>query len=368
MRTLLLALLPFASACTAGDEILYVGTYTGADTGSRGIYRYRLSPEGQLSDLGLDVESDNPSFLTLTPDGRTLLAVNETEAGSLQSFRLGKARLDSGAQTLTLVSTSSSGGAHPCHVAVDAAGRVLVANYTGGNVGYLRVGVDAQLTQLLDVLGHSGDAGEVPHAHSVYFDPAREQSLSVDLGTGDLFAMRLVDWGERIPRPATPARLRLDSAAGPRHLAFHPNGRFAYVVNEFANTVTLLTRETPGGTLLSQSFGFAKQASYPTRSEGFDGESYASHVAVSRDGRFLYAANRGADAIAAFAVDGVTGGLTLVDEEPVRGDWPRHFALSGDEDFLVVANQRSSNLTVLRRDREDGTLSFASEAAAPTPA
>ena len=125
--------------------------------------------------------------------------------------------------------------------------------------------------------------------------------------------------------------------------------------------MTLLTRETPGG-------AFAKRASYSTLSEGFAGESFASHVAVSRDGRFLYAANRGANTIAAFAVDGVAGGLTLVDEEPVRGDWPRHFALSGNEDFLVVANQRSSNLAVLSRDRGDGTLSYVGEAAAPTPA
>ena len=368
MRTLLLALLPLMSACSPAYEVLYVGTYTGETSVSEGIYRYVLHASGRLESLGLAAAASNPSFLALSPDGRTILAVDEDEAGSVLSFRLDDGALDPAEHTLTPVSTSTSGGAHPCHLAVDAVGRVLVANYTGGNVGALRLGAGGELSGLRDTLAHDGEAGEVAHAHSVYFDGKAPRAYAVDLGTGDLFFMDLADRADRIVRPGTPPALALDSAAGPRHMAFHPNGLYAYVVNEYANTVTLLARETPGGASLARSSGFAKRASYRTLPEGFAGESFASHVALSRDGRFLYAANRGANTVAAFAVDEVAGGLTLVDQEPVRGDWPRHFALSGSGDFLVVANQRSGSLAVLRRDRDEGTLTYVGGMAAPTPA
>ncbi len=341
---------PTATPAATAPQAFWLGTYTQA--GSEGIYRWELTPDGTLSRRGLGAAAKNPSFLAYGPGGTTLLAVNESDyegVGGVQSFRIN-------GDSLALLSTQSSGGAHPCHVSAGAAGHVVVSNYTGGNVSLYQLDAAGALSGILDTQAHPGDADETPHAHSAYFDPTSGLVLAVDLGTADLF---LSDVRDQRLEPHSPDRLPLEQGAGPRHLAMHPNGRWLYVINEYANTVTLVERGKRGA--------FAKRASYSTLPMGFAGESFCADVHVSADGRFVYGSNRGANTIVAFAVDAETGALTAVDQEPVRGDWPRNFALSPDGRFVVVANQRSNNLVVLRRDPGTGLLDYVSEAAAPAP-
>lgn len=328
----------------------WLGTYT--DGPSEGIYRWELSDAGMLKPIGLAATSTNPSYLAYSADKQFIVAVNETDvdgAGGVQSFRIAGSMLE-------LIDTRSSGGAHPCHVATSKQGDVVVSNYTGGNVGYLHLDASGSLSELLTVQDHTGDPDDKAHAHATYFSPVSDAVISVDLGTNDLWLSTVKEGKLQLSNPKT---LALDDAAGPRHLAFHPNGKWLYIINEYANTVTLVEQQNGGA--------FAKLASYSTLPEGFTGESFCADIHVSKDGKFLYGSNRGANTIVAFSIDGKSGALTQIDQESVRGDWPRNFSLSPDERYIVVANQRSNNLVTLRRDAKKGTLDYANEVSAPSP-
>ena len=328
-------------------QSFWVGTYTD-DTGSEGIYRFELSREGQLRKIGLASPASNPSYLTYANNGRSVIAVNENQDGTVEAFRVNNDQLLSTSQ-------SESGGAHPCHVQADAAGNVLAANYTGGNVGLLTISAKGILSELLDTQDHTGTTGQTPHAHASYADPKTDNKIAVDLGTDALWLSR-VRGGQFIF--AKPRTLALDTGAGPRHAAFHPNGKWLYVINEYANTVTRVTRGVAG---------YRKGPSVSTLPPDFAGESFCADVHLSSDGKYLYGSNRGHNSIAVFAIDPRTGDLRLLANEPVRGDWPRNFTLSPAGRYLLVANQRSNNIVAFRRDATTGLLDYVSEIAAPAP-
>ena len=332
---------------TPGVQSFWVGTYT-TDTESAGIYRYQLKPDGQLVRTGLATPATNPSYLAYANGGRTVVAVNENERGTVEAFRV------NGDQLLS-TSQRESGGAHPCHVAVDGADNLTVANYTGGNVGYLRINRQGTLSELLDVQRHTGAAGQTPHAHATYTDPKNGLKVAVDLGTDALWLSRVRAGQLHFARPKT---LALDAGTGPRHAAFHPNGRWLYVINEYANSVTRIDRTVAG---------YRKGPSVSSLPADFDGESYCADIHISTDGRFLYGSNRGHNSIAVFGIDPRTGDLSLLENEDVRGDWPRNFTLSPGGRFLLVANQCSSNIVSLRRDAGTGLLDYVGEVQAPTP-
>lgn len=355
---LLLLLSTFLLSCsstrqateTGQSHQFWLGTYT--DGPSEGIYRWELSAAGTLRPIGLAGTSTNPSYLAYSANKNYIVAVNETDvdgAGGVQSFRIKD-------NTLELIDTRSSGGAHPCHIATSAQGDVVVSNYTGGNVGYLQMNASGSLSDLLTVQDHSGSADEIAHAHATYFSPVSDAVISVDLGTNDLWLSTVSNDQLQFSNPKTVA---LNDKAGPRHLAFHPNGKWLYIINEYANTVTLVEQQS--------NDAFAKRASYSTLPAGFKGESFCADIHVSKDGKFLYGSNRGANTIVAFSIDATSGALTQIDQESVHGDWPRNFSLSPDERYLVVANQRSNNLVTMRRDAKKGTLEYVYEVSAPSP-
>lgn len=329
----------------------FLGTYT--DRESQGIYLYNLSSEGILSQEKLMATSENPSFLAMDKDKKTLLAVNELDKGTVESYQIT-------ADNLNRLSRSASGGAHPCFITVNEQGYVLTANYTGGNTGLLRLNDEGKLSPLLDTLQHSGksvtDRQQAPHAHSAWFAPDGSDIIAVDLGTDELWFSTIEN--DQL-QPATPQKLSMEPGAGPRHLTFHPNGQWAYVINELNNSVTKVTREESGE--------YTKGDSWSTLPEDFSGESYCADIHISSDGKFVYASNRGHNSIAIFGVDDSTGSLTLINTEPVRGQWPRNFAFSPGENFLLVANQHSNNITCFKRDNQSGLLEFVSKVDAPTP-
>lgn len=334
----------------------YVGTYTGGQ--SQGIYKYQLNHDGTLDSIGLAARTPNPSFLAKSHDGRYLLAISEVSAkddlGFMKSYRIDQ-------DTLAPISESTSGGAHPCFISVNKEGYVLVANYTGGNVALLKMDSQGGLSDLLDLQQHEGSSTterqKGPHAHSAWFDPENGNVIAVDLGTNDLW-ISTIDAQQQQLVPSIPPRLSMLPGAGPRHLDFHPNGKWIYVVNELDCTVSLVERE---------GSGYRLGSSFSTLPQDFKGKNTCAHVMVSSDGRFVYASNRGHNSIAIFSVDKKSGGLTPAGYQPVQGETPRNFNLSPGDKYLVVANQNTNNIVSFKRNRKTGQLTPVDEIAAPKP-
>lgn len=329
------------------QQTFYLGTYTDGD--SEGIYKYALLEDGTLSKIGLLAKVENPSFLALSKDGKTLLAVNENENGSIESFAIEN-------DSLTKESHSETGGAHPCFVNVNADGDVLAANYTGGNIGLLKLDGN-KLSDLKFVEQHEGSGTDerqsAPHAHSTWFLPGSEKDfVSVDLGTNELWFSTIKNDSIKLKN-----KLMLPEGVGPRHLVFHPTEDWIYVVNELISSVTLIKKDGDNYTIAS---------TVSTLPEDFEGESFCADIHISKDGKFVYASNRGHETIAVFKVQ-ENGDLEALEYESVRGEHPRNFALSPDEDFLLVANKNANNIVSYKRDANTGMLDFVSEIAAPSP-
>jgi len=338
----------------------YVGTYTPNAPydkgGSKGIYKYEINGEGKMSQVSLASTSDNPSYLTKSKDGKHLLAVNEINTvdskGTVESYKITR-------DTLIRLSTSSSGGAHPCHVSINDEDQVVVSNYTGGNLGLLALQEDGKLSKLLDVQQHEGkgttDRQEGPHAHSAWFHPDGKGVIAADLGTNELWFSD-VKKGKLVPQKI--AKLAMAPGAGPRHLTFSPNKKFLFVLNELNNTVGTY-KIGPIGQLTDLGVT-------PMLPESFDDFSKAADIHTSPDGKFLYASNRGHNSIVIYKID-KEGGLSLVGHESVRGDSPRNFQLSKNGKWLIVANQKTNNLVSYKVNKQNGTLTYMSETFAPTP-
>ncbi|MEL6986611.1 MAG: beta-propeller fold lactonase family protein, partial [Bacteroidota bacterium] len=216
------------------ETTFYVGTYTSGE--SKGIYEYSIKQNGELKQQGLLANTSNPSFLAKSLDGKFLLAVNENNEGTVTSFKINNTGLDK-------INQSSSGGAHPCHLIINEKGKVLVANYTGGNIGMLEINSSGELSSLLDVQQHEGSGSherqEKPHAHSVWQKSKNEEVIAVDLGTNELIFSMIDETDNKLKRQQS---LKMKEGAGPRHLAFHPKQDWIYVINELDATVSLLKK------------------------------------------------------------------------------------------------------------------------------
>jgi len=329
----------------------YVGTYTDGD--SEGIYKYELNPDGKLMRIGLMAKTENPSFLSFNNAKDVLLAVNEIEKGTVTSYAV---RPDS----LEQVSISDSGGSSPCFVTTNEDDFVLTANYGSGTVGLLQLDAAGKLSDLLDVQQHEGkgtnkERQEGPHAHSAWF-AGENKVISVDLGTNGLWLSTLNEKTKKL-EPDTPRTVQLTPGAGPRHLVFHPNKPWFFVLSELDNTVTQFTMENGK---------YNRGANVSILDKNFTGLSSAADIHISMDGRFIYASNRGEDTIAVIELSD-DGPLKVIDHVSVRGQQPRSFKLSPNENFLVVANQDSNNLVSFKRDSETGLLTYVSEIEAPKP-
>ncbi len=333
----------------------YLGTYT--DTTSQGIYKYLLHNDGTLEQVGLATVSDNPSFLAMSVDKKFLIAVNEINidgVGTVESFLINE-------DSLEFISRSSSGGAHPCFVAVNESGYVLAANYTGGNIGLLNL-TNGILSKVLDIQQHIGSGGterqKSPHAHSVWFEPNSNNVISIDLGTNELLFSQLNQGSQKL-LPSDPYKIKLAQGAGPRHLSFHPNSKWLYVVNELDCTVTLMEKDENGK--------YSTGSSVSTLPDGYKEPNTCADIHISSDGKFLYASNRGHNSIAIFNINSKNGILNPIGYESTRGDGPRSFSLSPNENYLLVANQHTKNIVSFTRNNSTGLLDYISEIKAPTP-
>ena len=358
-----------------GTTLAYVGTYT---PNGKGIHRFRVDPaSGALTDQKIfdttgDPSTRNPSWIAFDPSRKFLYAANEianfngTTTGSVSAYSVNGANGD-----LTLLNTVTSGGAGPAHLSVDPLGKfVFVANYGGGNVAVLPIQANGSLGNPTDVKAdnsacspacpvgpiHAAKAPpgsfaisghDAPHAHMIQADPAGNFVIVNDLGL-DLTQVWKLDRANG--KLTNPKNVASSPGAGPRHFAFHPNGRFFYSLNEEASTLAFMTYDAATGTLTPVQ-------EISTLPAAFVGTNFTSEVAVSRNGRFVYAANRLHDTIAVFAI-GPSGRATLLGEEATRGDYPRSFGIEPSGRFMYVCNHRGDAVTTFRLDGGGSELRF----------
>jgi 6-phosphogluconolactonase len=339
--------------------LLFVGTYT--DKESKGIYAYRFdAASDELTPLGVAAETTNPSFLAIDPSRRFLYAVNEVQnykgasSGAVSAFAINRGTDDRQTGILSLLNQVPSRGADPCYIAFDKSGKyALVANYTGGSVAVFPVQADGHIGGPSAFIQHRGSSVNKerqggPHAHWIETTPDNRFAIAVDLGLDELLVYHF-DASKGSLTPNDPPYASVDPGAGPRHLAFHPNGKFAYVVNELQSTITAFSYDPGRGVL-------EKLKTVSTLPKGFSGSNDTAEIRVHPNGKFLFASNRGHDSIAVFSIDSRTGALTLVDHSPTQGKTPRNFEIDPSGKLLFVANQGSDNIVVFRIDSDNGRL------------
>jgi len=355
---------------------MYIGTYTRPDYKGKaeGIYVYRMDPDtGALAPVQTVPDVENPSFLALDHQQRYLYAVNETKNGGVSAFRI-----DPATGTLTFLNRQPSRGDDPCHLCVDPTGRyVAVANYTSGSIAVLPIETDGSLGEAVDFVQHHGSGPNVrqagAHMHMVVFSPDGQYLLTADLGIDRVLTYRLdtasgklsLNDETEVPHTAPSTNWRrsaqLAGGAGPRHLAFHPNGRYVFVINELNSTIASFGYDAAQGALMPLG-------TVSTLPAGFSGESTTAEIVVAPSGAFVYGSNRGDDSIAVFAVDAATGGLTPVARESTRGKTPRSITLDPTGAFLYAANQNSDTIVTFRVQPDTGTLTMQEPiTSVPTP-
>jgi 6-phosphogluconolactonase len=376
LRIVLLGLLglAWASPAPAQDTAsppkmrVYVGTDTAPNKG-KGIYLLELDlGSGALTSKGLVAETTSPSVLAIRPGWKSLYAVNEVNsfggksAGSASAFAI-----DAKTGGLTALNVQTSGGSGPCYVTVDPTGScALVANYWAGSLEVLPIEADGKLGSPTSLIQHKGSSvnkarQEGPHAHSVDLDPTGRLAVAADLGLDKLMVYRL-DPRAGTLTPNVPPYADLAPGSGPRHLAFHPDGRHAYVINELASTVTVFDLDPSRGT-------FSELQTISTRKpDATRAGNSTAEILVHPSGRFVYGSNRGDDALAIFAVDPTSGKLTTVGFQPTGGKNPRSFGIDPTGKFLIAANVDSDTAVVFRVDPQSGLLKQVGEPlAVPSP-
>jgi 6-phosphogluconolactonase len=349
-----------AAPATAAGKLekvrVYVGTYTGK--GSKGIYRLDLDlATGKLSNLELAAESTNPSFLAINPSERAVYAVNEIDnfggkkAGAISAFAI-----DARTGNLTNINQQTSGGPGPCHLIVDKSGkRVLCANYGGGSVEVIPIDLRGRLVEPSSFVQHKGKSAdparqEGPHGHSINVDAANRFAVVCDLGLDKVLVYRF-DPEKGTLTPNDPPGYDCKPGSGPRHFAFHPDGKHAYAINELACTITAFDYDADKGVLKEiQAIstlpeGVKKEKNYST-----------AEVQVHPSGKFLYGSNRGHNTIAAFAIDADTGKLTLVGHQGKGIKTPRGFGMDPTGTFMLVGNQDGGSVVEFRIDPKTGEL------------
>ncbi len=359
----------------------YVGTYTSPlknmrDTqvdlppgNGKGIHLFRVDREtGAMTPAGVHRMGTSPSALVFNEERTFLYSANETErigeneAGSVSAFSVNP---DNG--ELSLLNTVSSGGKGPAHLSIHPSGKfVLVANYFGGSVAVLPIQKDGSLNEASDVKQDSGTVGPTEatnappgsfafsghdqvHAHMIESDPSGRFVLHVDLGLDKIFVWRF-DGEKGKLSPNTPHSVSLPPGDGPRHFAFHPEGKWLYSLQEEGSTVVRFDYDSKAGIL-------KEGQSISSLPPGYAGSNFCSGIMISSDGKFVYTGNRLHDSIGIFSV-GDKGDLTFIGEEWTRGNYPRSFNFDPTGEFFYSCNQRADNIAVFKVNKGSGKLEF----------
>lgn len=355
---------PFFLAASLHAAPVYIGTNTGKNSASKGIYLADFdSATGKLTEPVLAAEYQNPGFLALHPTKPLLYACGAPKtrfpdgSSSVAAFAIGENH------ELKFLGEASAAGKGACHVAVDATGgTVAVANYGDGSFATIKLGVDGLPGATASVIKHTGTGPNLPrqdgpHAHGVYFDKGNKHLFVPDLGLDQVFVYPFdaatSSLGEPLPS------LAITSGAGPRHMAFSPDEKNAYVINELSNTVTAASyadgKFTPLGTVQTLPADFA-------------GKNTTSEIEVHPNGSFVYGSNRGHDSIVVYQRDAATGSLKLLQHASCGGKIPRHFKIDPTGKWLLCAHMDSNTISVLPLDPATGLLGApVATVASPSP-
>lgn len=342
----MLVLLGFMGANAQDNYNLVVGTYTN-DCESEGIYIYDFNvATGEFKPKGNTKNVENPSFLTVSQDNSYIYSVNESgEKSHVNSFKYvpEKGEID-------FINKRDSEGADPCYIIADHK-NVIAANYSGGTISVFEIKDKGSLTAAKQVVKHSGSSvnknrQQSPHVHMVYFSPDKKYVIANDLGTDKIYVYKYNPDGDKetlVLKEAFPVK----AGSGPRHLAFHPNGIFMYVLQELDASLTVF--EFNDGKI-------TKVQEATVAPHAFNGQNGAADIHMSDNGKFLYATNRGdVNTISVFRVH-ANGRINLIQEINSGGEAPRNFAIAPKGNFVLVGNQKSNYISIFKRDKVTGLL------------
>ncbi len=355
----------------------YVCSYTaeampgGAGHGE-GITLVRVDPQaGRLTALQT-FPGPSPSWICFSPKRDHAYAVNEIgQFGGQKQGSVTAYAVDPTSGTLRQLNAVGSGGTAPVYASVHPSGRyLLVANYDSGHIAVLPIQPDGSLGTATDTVAPQGTLGPTKaaaappgsfaqsghttsHAHMIATDPAGRFVLSTDLGLDRTFIWELDPASGKLHPAANPGFPTTSAGAGARHFAFHPNGQTLYVIYEEASQIAAYRYD-------GQTAAVTPLQTVSTLPEGFAGSSFASAMAISPDGRFLYAGNRLHNSVSVFAI-GKDGTLRLISNEWTRGDYPNQVALDPTGELLLASNRRSDQVTMFRVDRATGGLRFSGQ-------
>jgi 6-phosphogluconolactonase len=337
----------------------YIGCYTGG-ANARGISIFHYDPvTNALTLAGIVAPVSSPSFIVLDSAKKFLYSGNESGAGSASAFSVNSTTGD-----LRFLNSVAAGG-QPAHIAIHPSGKYLItANYTGGTVAVFPIQADGSLGSASQIIPHFGDLGpiparqEAPHPHMALPDSTGKYVLVNDLGL-DVTIVYSFDAG--VGKMTEVNRVSATPGSGPRHLAWHPNGRIVYSINELGNLLNVYAWDGNG------NLGLA-QGNLSTLPAGFVGNSGAGEVLVDAAGKFLYGSNRGNDNIVICSIDQVTFQLTVIGWVHTQGETPRHFNFDPSANFIHVGHQNSANIVTFKVDKTTGMLTPAGlYASTPAP-
>lgn len=352
MRITFLALILLISLCSTAQKFyLFAGTYTSKD--SKGIYVYNFDAATGTAELVSNTDSAaNPSYLAISPNKKYIYAVNETHGDS--GGHVSAYTFDKNTGKLSFINQQSSGGDDPCYVSVSKNNNwVVIANYNGGSCAAFPVNNDGSLSpysQLMQDTGSSANTKrqEKAHVHSAVFSPAQDYLFTPDLGIDRVMEYKFNQNSQKPLTPATPPYTAVSPGNGPRHFVFHPNQKFAYLIQELSGTVGVY-RYNNGKLTLIQSI-----ATHPA---GFKGDIGSADIHLSPDGKFLYASNRGDEnTITIFSVNAAAGKIKLAGYQSVMGKTPRNFIIDPTGNYLLAANQNTDNIVIFKRNKQTGLL------------
>lgn len=334
------------SGAVAATARMYVGTSAPDSVGSLRTIRFHEA-DGSFTLEHKNHEISGPGFMSLSPDGQRLYAVHRPAGepeGSVSAFQV-----DPATGVVTLINSQATKGLGPCYVSTNPEGSlVFVANYSSGSISVFPVAGNGSLEPASDWVQHEGSGANPerqkgPHAHSIRMGPDGKVYAN-DLGI-DLVKIYEVDVAGKLS-PSDPPAIQSEPGAGPRHMDFHPNEKWIYVVNELNFTVTRYDAAT-----------YEAKQHISTLPEDWEGPSKCADIHVHPNGKFLYASNRNASSsIAAYTIDPASGDLTFVEQEYEGIDWPRNFSIDPSGQYLISSNVNSNTLTSYTIDEATGAL------------
>ena len=334
--------------------LVCVGSYSTSDKDSVHLFQLNLE-DGRLNKISAINGIVNPSFLKIHPNGKFLYAVNEVgnfkgkKTGGVTAFAL-----DINNGNIKKLNQQSSGDSGPCHLTIDSKGNyILVAHYGGGSTTVLPINDNGNIGSVISKIKHKGASvhprQKAPHAHAIHVGPNNKFAFAPDLGLDKVLVFKFDENSGEISETKF-GGASVAPGSGPRHFGFHPNGKYAYVINEISQTVTSFSYQPKVGKLQS----IQTLSTVPHFVKG----NSTAEILVHPNGKFLYGSNRGHNSIAIFSINEKNGTLTAIGHESIRGEIPRNFGIDPTGNFLLAAGQRSNNINVFKINQDTGKLNF----------